>query len=289
MNKKNFIVDFHTHLFPPEFRQNREKYFAGEPAFELLYASPKSKMIGAKEIIASMDEQGVDVSVVFGFPWKNMDTARMHNDYIAAVVAKYPERLKGFCCLDPCGETAVLEVERCLDNGLCGVGELAFYRSGIECVIVDSMAPVMALCRERNVPVLIHTNEPVGHQYPGKTENTLLQIYDLIKRFQDNTIVLAHWGGGIFFYSVLKKEVKDVLRNVYYDTAASPFLYDPAVYRLAIERVGVEKILLGTDYPLIKPERYFRELGDAALNPAEIDRICGGNAMALFADSVLIR
>ena len=56
MNEKNSIVDFHTHLFPPEFRQNREKYFAGESAFELLYASPKSKMIGAKEMIASMDE-----------------------------------------------------------------------------------------------------------------------------------------------------------------------------------------------------------------------------------------
>ncbi len=289
MNEKNSIVDFHTHLFPPEVRQNREKYFAGESAFELLYASPKSKMIGAKEMIASMDEQGVDVSVVFGFPWKNLETAKRHNDYIAEAVARYPNRFKGFCCLDPCPSEAAIEVERCLDNGLCGVGELAFYRSGIECVIVDSMAPVMALCRERNVPVLIHTNEPVGHQYPGKTENTLLQIYDLIKRFQDNTIVLAHWGGGIFFYSVLKKEVKDVLRNVYYDTAASPFLYDPAVYRLAIERVGVEKILLGTDYPLIKPERYFRELGDAALNQAEIDRICGGNAMALFADSALTR
>ena len=47
MNRKNFIVDFHTHLFPPEVRENREKYFAGEPAFELLYTSPKSKMIGA--------------------------------------------------------------------------------------------------------------------------------------------------------------------------------------------------------------------------------------------------
>ena len=285
MNRNNFIVDFHTHLFPREIRENREKYFPGEPAFELLYATPKARMIGADGMVAIMEEQGVDVSVVFGFPWKIMETARMHNDYIAAVVAKYPERLKGFCCLDPCDEIAAVEVERCLDNGLCGVGELAFYRSGIECVIVDSMAPVMALCRERDVPVLIHTNEPVGHQYPGKTENTLLQIYDLIKRFQDNTIVLAHWGGGIFFYSVLKKEVKDVLCNVYYDTAASPFLYDPAVYRLAIDSIGVEKILLGTDYPLIKPERYFKEMEAAVLSKVEIDRICGGNAMALFADS----
>jgi predicted TIM-barrel fold metal-dependent hydrolase len=276
------IVDFHTHLFPPEIRENRAKYFSNEPAFELLYASPKSKMTGADGIIAAMDEQGVDVSVVFGFPWKNLETARRHNDYIAESVARYPNRFKGFCCLDPCPSEAVAEVERCLDNGLCGVGELAFYRSGIECVIVDSMAPVMALCKQRNVPVLIHTNEPVGHRYPGKTENTLLQIYDLIKRYPDNKIVLAHWGGGVFFYSVLKKEVKDVLSNVYYDTAASPFLYDPAVYRMAIERVGIEKILLGTDFPLIKPERYFREMEAAGLLQAEIDRICGGNAMALF-------
>ena len=282
MNRKNFIVDFHTHLFPPEIRENRQTYFEGEPAFKLLYASPKSRMAGAEEIVATMDEQGIDVSVVFGFPWKSMDIARRHNDYIAEAVARYPERLKGLCCLDPCPSEAVYEVERCLDNGLVGVGELAFYRSGIECVIVDSMAPVMALCRERNVPVLIHTNEPVGHRYPGKTENTLLQIYDLIRRFPDNKIVLAHWGGGIFFYSVLKKEVKDVLRNVYYDTAASPFLYDPDIYRMAIDRVGIEKILLGTDYPLIKPERYFKEMEAAGLSEAEADRICGGNAMALF-------
>ena len=276
------IVDFHTHLFPPDIRKSRENYFAGESAFELLYASPKSKMIGAGEIIAAMDEQGVDISVVFGFPWKNLETAKRHNDYIAEAVARYPDRLKGFCCLDPCPSDAAAEVERCLANGLCGVGELAFYRSGIECVIVDSMEPVMALCRERGVPVMIHTNEPVGHQYPGKTENTLLQIYDLVKRFQDNTIVLAHWGGGIFFYSVLKKEVKDVLRNVYYDTAASPFLYDPAVYRMAIDRVGIEKILFGTDYPLIKPERYFREMEKAVLREDEIERITGGNAVTLL-------
>jgi len=284
MDNKNFIVDFHTHLFPPQIRENREEYFNGEPAFELLYASPKSRMVGAEDIVATLDEQGVDVSVVFGFPWKNMEITRQHNDYIADAVARFPDRLKGFCCLDPCPSEAAAEVERCLDNGLCGVGELAFYRSGIECVIVDSMTPVMDLCKERNVPVMIHTNEPVGHQYPGKTENTLLQIYDLIKRFPDNKIVLAHWGGGIFFYSVLKKEVKDALRNVYYDTAASPFLYDPEIYRMAIDRVGVDKIFIGTDYPLIKPPRYFREMAVAGLDQAEIEKICGGNAMALFAD-----
>jgi predicted TIM-barrel fold metal-dependent hydrolase len=64
----------------------------------------------------------------------------------------------------------------------------------------------MDICRRREKPVLIHTNEPVGHLYAGKTRNTLSQIYQMIRRFPENRIVLAHWGGGIFFYNLLKKE-----------------------------------------------------------------------------------
>ena len=60
----------------------------------------------------------------------------------------------------------------------------------------------MSVARENDCPVLIHTNEPVGHIYPGKTPNTLKQIYDMIAAFPDNRIILAHWGGGLFFYSL---------------------------------------------------------------------------------------
>jgi hypothetical protein len=140
----------------------------------------------------------------------------------------------------------------------------------------------MAVCRDRGRPVLIHTNEPVGHDYPGKTPNTLAQIYRLVERFQANTLVLAHWGGGLFFYNLLKREVKDRLKNVYFDTAASPFLYDPAIYRMAIELVGVEKILFGSDYPLIEPQRYFKELDSLQLPIEQRAQICGLNAERLL-------
>jgi hypothetical protein len=76
---------------------------------------------------------------------------------------------------------------------------------------------------------------------------------------------LAHWGGGLFFYHLLKKAVKETLKNVYYDTAASPFLYDSRIYRYAKDLIGLDKVLLGTDYPLLKPERYFKEMTDAGL------------------------
>jgi predicted TIM-barrel fold metal-dependent hydrolase len=276
------IIDFHTHIFPKAIRKDREAHFSSEPAFKLLYNHPEAKLVGAAEIIAAMDRQGVDKSVVFGFPWKNSQTVKEHNDYILDAVAKYPQRLIGLCCLDPFSRDAALEASRCLEGGLAGIGELAFYQSGIEDAAFDRLDPLMALCRDKALPILIHTNEPVGHVYPGKTPNTLRQIYDLIKRFPKNMVVLAHWGGGIFFFNLLKKDVKENLANVYFDTAASPFLYDPAIYRHAMEIVGLDKILFGSDFPLIDPTRYFKELEASGLSKTEIDAICGINAAKLL-------
>ena len=276
------VIDFHTHLFPAVIRQKRERFFDGESAFRLLYDSPKSRLVGAEETIAVMDEQGVDKSVVFGFPWRSAETFKRQNDYIMEAVTKYPDRLIGFCCFDPASPEAVRETQRCLRGGLSGVGELAFYESGIDAPTLERLAPVMDICREKGVPVLIHTNEPVGHMYPGKTPNTLAQIYALAKRFIENRIVLAHWGGGIFFYNLLKREVRETLRNVYFDTAASPFLYGPEIWPLAAQMAGVDRILFGTDFPLLKPARYFREMQESGLSDRDIERICGGNAEHLL-------
>jgi predicted TIM-barrel fold metal-dependent hydrolase len=239
-------------------------------------------MADAETLIESMDQYGVDVSVVFGFPWKNPDTCRKHNDYILNSVARHPLRLKGLCCVDMYEKGAFAEIERCLDGGLSGVGEIAFYQSGIGPDALELLHPVMAFCKSKDVPVLIHTNEPIGHFYPGKTPVTLAQIYSVAETFPDNKIIFAHWGGGIFFYFLLKKEVRQTLQNVFFDTAASPFLYDPRIYRAAIDTAGAEKILLGTDFPLIKPDRYYKEMALAGLTEHEKNWICGGNAAALF-------
>jgi hypothetical protein len=277
------LIDAHTHIFPEKIRKNREKYFSNEPAFKKLYQSPKSRLIGAHEMLASMDDSQVDKTVIFGFPWKDSMLFKQHNDYISEVVNRYPDRFIGLGCFDPFSNGAAEETHRCLqEGGLSGIGELAFYQSGIENSALARLEPVMEICRDRNLPVLIHTNEPIGHKYPGKTPNTLAQIYQLIDTFPQNKIVLAHWGGGLFFFSLLKKEVKQRLNRVYFDTAASPYLYDADVYRLAIDLIGVEKVLFGSDFPLLPPARYFDEMKAAGLSEEEMQQICGGNATELF-------
>ena len=276
------IIDFHTHIFPDHIKEDRTSYFTSEPEFELLYNSPKSKLATAEDIIAAMDENKVDRSVVFGFPWRNIQTIKSHNDYIIDAVNRFPKRLIGFCCVDPTAENADAETIRCLDAGLSGVGEIAFYGSGIDQTALDALSPIMDICKKRNCPILIHTNEPIGHDYPGKSPISVTQIFNLINRYKDNILILAHWGGGVFFYNLLKKSIKERFENVFVDTAASPFLYDPLIYPTAVKIFGAEKILLGSDFPLIPPKRYVDEMAQIGLSEKDQEKILGLNAQTLL-------
>ncbi len=278
------IVDAHVHIFPPEICNERERFFAGEPDFELLYANPKSRLVGAEKLLEVMDEDGVDYAVVFGFPWRDAGKSRLCNDYIIEQVKKYPDRLRGLACFGfDRPEAAAAESRRCLEQGLSGVGELAFYVEGFTAGVVDRFAPVVEVLRAFPQSLLmLHTNEPVGHQYPGKSEVSLSQLYRFLKLYGDVPTIFAHWGGGFPFYHLLKKEFAEVCANLYYDTAATPYLFQNRVYALGAELAGGDRILLGSDYPLLRPGRYLRDLAACGLSPEVRAQLTGGNAARLL-------
>ncbi len=77
-------------------------------------------------------------------------------------------------------------------------------------------------------------------------------------------------------------EVRAATRNVWYDTAASPFLYDPRIYRAAKLLVGAEKVLFGSDFPLLHIDRCARQVVESGLPVEDVDAILGGNAARLL-------
>ena len=50
------IIDFHTHVFPPQIKQNRRKYIEADPCFALLYSQKDTRLATADELVASMDK-----------------------------------------------------------------------------------------------------------------------------------------------------------------------------------------------------------------------------------------
>jgi len=276
------IIDFHTHIFPPWIKKNRSKYVDSDPCFALLYSKKDAKMATAEELIVSMDKAGVDISVVLNIGWITHELCVETNDYILESIARYPKRLIGFCAVQPNScEAALAEVERCAQAGARGVGEMRpdmqLFGLGDETL----MKPLVEVLRKYNLILLTHASEPVGHEYPGKGSITPDVLYPFIASFPDLTIVCAHWGGGLPFYALMP-EVKRALSNVFFDTAASPFLYGSQVYNQVTQLVGADKILFGSDYPLLEQSRLIKEIRSLDLSEENKGLILSGNAQRLL-------
>ena len=271
------IIDAHVHICPPQARQDRQPFLEGEPEFSGIYSDPRAKLVGASDLVAAMDEQDVDRAVVFGFPWRREANFRLNNDYVLEAAERYPDRLIPFCCLHPGHRDAEAEIRRCFDRGARGVGELAYYSRGLDQTAREEIGRAAAVCEEADRFLLLHTNEPVGHSYPGKSPMHLSQIYALLKERPGTRWILAHAGGGLPFFALMKKEVQDVLSGCLFDIAALPFLFKPEGLLAMCRAAGTEKFVLGTDYPLLPPRRYYKLLEASGLTEEERAMILGGN------------
>ncbi len=238
-------------------------------------------MATAEELVASMDGAGVDMAVVFGFAWKDPALCQLSNDYVLEAVRSHAGRLVGYAVVNPrSSQLALREVERCMALGCQGVGELMPDGQGYALDEQDIMAPLLGWLDERKLPLLVHTNEPVGHDYRGKGDTTPAIVYRLALSFPQVTLICAHWGGGLLFYELMP-EVRQTLANVYYDTAASLYLYDRTIFPLA-ETLCRDKILFATDYPLIGQQRFLHHVRASGLSSGALEQILGANAERLL-------
>ena len=276
------IIDCHTHIFPEEVRKDREAFCKRDEGFSFIYKNLKAKMVGVEDLIASMDKSGIDRSVICGFSWNQPDLCSLHNRYLMESASRYPNRLIVFISLlfsNP--DWSLKELDRAIKDGAGGVGEIAFYCKEMTTRDIHSMKPILTQMENQEMPLLLHTNETIGHSYPGKGKTPLERFYELILSFPRLRIILGHWGGGLPFYELMP-EVAKVMVNVYYDTAASPFLYSKKIYAVAGEMVGIEKIFFGTDFPLISPQRYFKEMEESGLSKQDREKILGANFSKLI-------
>jgi predicted TIM-barrel fold metal-dependent hydrolase len=275
-------IDCHVHITPPDIIANWEKYAEKEPYFAMLCSGKNNKFATAEEIIAVLETENAlfDRAVVFGFAFRDNGLCRYVNDYVIEKVRRYPKRLTGFCVVSPRGE-AVKEIERCYSQGLAGVGELFPQEQGFDPANEEETAEITRVCSELDIPLLLHANEPVGHFYPGKTDVTLKQLETFVTNNPSLKIILAHWGGGLIFYETMR-EIREKFKNVYYDTAAAPFLYDERIYSIAKTMGLCEKILFGSDFPLLQHSRYIAAIEQSGLSDEEKRLVLGGNAKKLL-------
>ena len=255
------VIDMHTHMFPEELINNWDKYARRDYYFRLL-TDPKKTSIQryatAEEAIELADQAGVEKIVMQGWYWNDHELCKYHNDYMYELISKYPDRFEAYISINPkFGELAIEELERNYNRGFIGLGELGPGANGFKLEDSDFLT-LMEAANHYKLPVNIHCNQTIGRDYPGKDNTPMEGFYKLAKKFPDLVLILAHLGGGLPFYELMP-EVKYVFKNVYYDLAANPLVYETRSIKAVVDIVGAEKILFGSDFPLIIYPRRSKE------------------------------
>jgi len=269
-------TDVHCHLLPPELRQPPAASWQ-DTWFAACHADAANFAAGA-DVVRALDQAGLGRAVVFGWPFADSGLLAEENDYVAQEAAASGGRLLGLALVNPSRPGWESELARCRSLGLLGVGELNADAQGFELQFRGGLRAALGTLAEMDWPVMLHGSEPVGHQYPGKGSADPRRLWELLvpalAEHPELRVCLAHLGGGLPFYAQMP-EVRRLCQQLWFDTAALPFLYRPPVLPMLEQLLGAGRICFGSDFPLLPAERYQEHL----------ERLSAGSRSALLEES----
>ena len=276
-------IDAHTHLFAPGQILAREQIAQGDHTFREMYGDPKAKMATPRELIAALDEAELDSAVVAGFAFSHEPDILEQNACILSAARDSNGRIIGVATVNPALPGWERIAQHAIDSGARGFGELRPHNQGWD-PLGDQARRLCGLAQDSGVVLLWHCSEPVGHAYPGKAGGiSARELVELATAFPKVKMVAAHLGAGASFYLQMP-EVKAAIDSIYFDTAAASLLYDDASVARLVALAGPERVLFGSDYPLLSPRSQKQRL--AAQLPAPVlEAVFGGNARRLFSEN----
>jgi len=251
-------VDHHQHLFSPALAS-------------LINGTP----ISAAELVQHLDEAGIKRAVVlstaysFSNPTRKVqndaELVRADNDWTAEQVARYPDRLIGFCGINPLKDYALGELARCAKNPNLARGvKLHFGNSFVEYHNPQHIEQVKRVFRAANgygMAIVVHMRANTS-QKMGR-EEALVFLNELLPAAPDVTVQIAHLGGaggvepaifdevlGVFVEAIAKGDPRT--KNLWFDVTSVAVNLTPANAARIVERIrqlGVQRILFGSDAP----------------------------------------
>ena len=271
------IIDSHVHLYPEFLKKERNCIAAREPWFDLLSGSKVQKWGTADELVAAMDDAGIEQSRATSFAFRDQGLCREMNDYVLDAARRFPGSIIPLAVVSPTRAGAAAEAERAFDAGAVGLGEL--FPDGQSFALQDAGAlrEICGICLERGRPLLMHTAEQAGHQYPGKGAYGAREAAAFCRNFPMVKVTFAHFGGGLWAFEAMP-EMRLLLRNASYDTAAWPWLYEPQIADAVFASPAGDKIMFGSDWPILSFGKYEKLIAQTRLSDAQKEKLLGQNA-----------
>lgn len=272
------------------------------------FHTPRPIYFDWEQRIANMDAAGVDIAVVsltcpqgnFGGEEVSAAACRVSNDDMIAAQRRWPDRIRFLAALPwMYPRRALEELAYAREHG--AVGALVVANIEGDSPVDDRFAPVWEALDAEGLPVLVHPGPPPGVEVAARNgmSNAVGFHYDtthclermintgFLDRYPNLTIIGSHAGGFLPFiigrldYQRESHRVPtDYLGRIVVDSMA----FSDGAMRLTFEVMGVDNVLLGTDYPYGPPgqmERMRSRLA-AHLDPQALAQVEHGNAARLF-------
>ncbi len=162
------IIDAHSHIWEAKLMSPDMEKIISDVIERFHVSDPEQLRNGTIDrLIGEMDEAGIDKTVLLaldaGIAFRAGATMREYNDYVAAIVKAHPDRIVGFCGIDPRrGKEALGELERCAGMGLRGLKLwtlTGFYPDD------ESYYPLYERTIELGFPMLFHTGSGPPRTY----------------------------------------------------------------------------------------------------------------------------
>jgi predicted TIM-barrel fold metal-dependent hydrolase len=268
-------TDSHGHFsLPDTFLEASSKYFKADekrPGVDEIADYYRQRRLGA--VIFSVDIEGFT-----GHP-------PLSNEEIAEAAAKHADVLLPFASIDPHkGVAGARRLRRLVEDH--GVRGLKFHPSIQDFAPNDGAAdPLLEVAQEYGLVALFHTGQTgIGANMRGgggvrlALSNPML-LDDVAVRFPDLTIIMAHPS---FPWQDEALSVATHKPNVYIDLSGwSPKYFPPQLVRYA-KSLLQDKVLFGSDYPLITPDRWLADFAELDMKPQVRPKILKDNAVRVL-------
>lgn len=261
------VVDHHQHFFSPPLAQlvSPNPVPPGGSAVE---------SIDADRLVAMLDSAGIRRALVLalGYSWGNprrnvenvYEKVKAENDWVAAQVARHPERLRAFCSFNPLADYALAELARC--------GTIPQLRSGLKLHIgnaaldyhnsqhLERLRQVFRAANERRIPIVIHMRASLSQGLPYGREEARIFVDSILTSAPDIPVQIAHLAGSggydavtdsalsVFVDAIAREDPRT--RRLWFDvTTVARNNSADAANRIAsrIRQLGVQRILYGSD------------------------------------------
>ncbi len=257
----------------PTLRHARDPIFASLLRWNK--TEPPTEEIPLAMTVAAMDAAKIDKSLLSA--WQAPGRDMISNDEVASFVEVYPDRFVGVGSVDISKPmAAVREIRRCVEV-------LGFKAIRVLPWLSDSpptdprFYPIYVACCEVNVPFCTQ----IGHTGPLMSSEVGRPIYldRVALDFPELVIVGGHIG---YPWTDEAIAVATKHENIYIDTSAYTIARYPEALVQYMRGHGAKKVLFGTNYPMIMPQKALENFGRLKLSDTNKELFLSGNAKRVF-------